>query len=126
MSSEPLKIIATANAEISAFLSRASIDYSRHNQPDPVWPAISSDLPAIAAAVEKAGVVVGHLTSSENLDTETREQLGLYTKNLQSLKSILSRLLVAAQEERKRLADNTGKAYETMSWLKTLQSTEID
>lgn len=126
MSSESLKIIAAANTKISAFLSCASIDDNCRNKSDHVWPPINFDLPAIAETIEKAGVAVGVLIPCENLDIKAREQLNLYIENLQSLKSVLSRLLAAAQEKRKRLADKTGKAYETMSWLNTLQSTEID
>lgn len=126
MPSESIKIIAAANAEISTFLSCAAANNSRPNHSDHPWPAITTDLPAIAAAIEKAGVAIRTLISSENLDSNTRAQLDLYVKNLQSLRGLLSRLLVTTEEQRKQLADKTGRAHEMKSWLNTLQSTKCD
>ena len=126
MSPESLKVIVSANTELSTFLKQVSAGGVGPGHPDDVLPEIESRLAAVTATIEKAGRAIGPLMLSENLDHESRAQLGLYTENLQRLKSVLFPLLVSAEARRKRLVGNAGKARETMSWLRTLKSTEID
>ena len=123
MSPESLRIIASANIELSSFLSHASANNSGDAD---TLPAIEAQLPAIAATIEKAGHAIGSSALSENLDQETRVQIGLYVQNLQKLKTLLSQLLGAAQGRRQLLADHTLRTLEAQSWLSTLQLTKID
>lgn len=126
MSDDALKIILSANAEISAFLKQFPADGPTHHDPDGLLSVIDTRLPSIAATISKAGFAIGPLVLSDNLDQESRAQLDLYTENLRKLKALLSPLLVIAEERRKQLADNAGKARETLSWLSTLRSTIVD
>lgn len=126
MTPESLKIIAEANAELSSFLNQVSAQASVQGSTGGNLRAIEVRLPAIAATLEKAGRLLGPTRLTENPDPESRKQTDLYAQNLRRLKSCLLSLQASAEARRQRLAENTGKARETLSWLSALQSTEMD
>jgi len=119
-------MIILANTELSTFLGQASTYIPGNGHPDKIMFAIEDRLPSIADAIEKAGSVIGPSTPADNLDPELKAQLDLYAENLRKLKSLLSCLLVSTEARQARLASNAGKARETLSWLRTLKSTQID
>lgn len=123
LSPESLRIIASANTELSSLLSHASEKNSR--DADKLL-AIEPQLPAIAATIEKAGHAIGSSGLSQDLDQETRVQIDLYVQNLQKLKTLLGQLLSAAQARRRHLAGCTLRIREAQSWLGTLNLTKID
>lgn len=126
MTPESLKVIAEANIELSSFLSQASVVASGQGSAGEDLRAIEARLPEIAAILEKAGHALGPAGLAANADPESGEQRDLYARNLRRLKTCLTSLQAQAEMRRRRLAKNTGKIRETLSWLSTLQSTETD
>ncbi len=123
ISPESLRIIASANAELSSLISQASVKNSRGADRLPV---IDAQLPAIAATIEKAGHAIASFAFSGDLDQETRIQIDLYIQNLQRLKTLLAQRLAAAQARRRHLAGCTLRTRQAQSWLGTLELTKID
>lgn len=126
MSPESLKIIASANVALSRFIRQASVDSMGQGMADDVSLAIETHLSSIATTLEEASRSIGPAKLSENLDSESRAQIDLYTQNLRTLKSLMSPLLASAEARRKHLRKSIGAFRQTMSWLNTLKSTGID
>lgn len=126
MLSEPLRIIAEANAEIAGFLDRALAEGLGCSDPGKALSAIEPQLPAIAAILGKAGDALASSIRGETRDRESRLQIDLYTRNLQRLRELLPPLLASAELQHRRLATGAGNVRETIAWLRALQSTKVD
>lgn len=126
MLSEPLRIIAEANAEIAGFLDRALAEGLGPGDPGKVLSAIEPQLPAIAATLGKAGAALASSVRGETRDRESRLQIDLYTQNLQRLRELLPPLLASAELQHRRLATGADEVRETTAWFRALQSTEMD
>lgn len=124
MSSECLKLISAANAELTRFLERASsLSSGPAGDKDQTLSEIQTLLPSLAAAVESAGRALSESGFSKDMGEDSKKAIDLYAANLRRLKSLLPALQASVEIHRNRLTSDAQKIKETLAWTSILKLT---